>query len=231
MAAELLNVGTYNQAFNIFPVWAKAHVDLDVAGFQVPVTWFSTLDGILTIVGTALAVRFWGFQAKRGREFGDIVRVAIGCGMTAAGFLILGLATAAAGAGKTPILAGVGFFLFADFALPWVDVVMMSLVSRAAPPALSTTMLGVYYLSFAGGNFIVGWLGTLYERMAPSVFWLTHAAIVGSAVLYFVVLGPWLKATLAPQTAPETPEELAHIEEVAAAEAPSKSAQPHIFDA
>ena len=205
IVCELLNVGTYNQAFNIFPVWAKQHVDLSLGGFQAPVTWFSTLDGVLTIAGTAVAVRIWGFLADRGREPGDITRVAIGCSLTATGFTILGLATAAAGAGKTPMLAGVGFFLFADFALAWVDVVIMSLVSRAAPPALNTTMMGVFYLSYAVGNFIVGGLGTLFEHMSPAVFWLTHAAIVGSGVIYILLLGPWLKATLAPASGAQTP--------------------------
>jgi POT family proton-dependent oligopeptide transporter len=223
LVAELLNIGTYNQAFNIFPVWAKAHVDLDVAGFQVPVTWFSTLDGAFTIIGTAFAVRVWAALAKRGREPGDILRITIGCGLTATGYLILGLASAAAGAGKVPILAGVGFFLFADFALGWVDVVVMSLVSRSAPPGWSTTMMGVFYLSYAGGNFIVGGLGTLYERMTPAAFWLTHAAIAGAGVVYLVVLGRWLTAALA--AGPETPETLAAIDEAAAFEAPSKSAE------
>lgn len=227
LVAQLLNVGTYNQAFNIFPVWAKSHVALDVAGFQVPVTWFSTLDGAFTILGTAVSVQFWAALAKRGREPGDILRATIGCGMTAAGFLILGFASAAAGAGKVPIIAGVGFFLFADFALAWVDVVVMSLVSRAAPPGWNTTMMGVFYLSYAGGNFIVGGLGTLYERMTPAAFWLSHAAIAGAGVVYLVVLGRWLKRVLAPATRPETPASQATLDEAAAFEAPSKLAETH----
>jgi POT family proton-dependent oligopeptide transporter len=225
LVAQLLNVGTYNQAFNIYPVWAKAHVDLDILGFQVPVTWFSTLDGIFTILGTAVSVRFWAMLAKRGREPGDVLRATIGCGMTGVGFLILGLASAAAGAGKVPILAGVGFFLFADFALAWVDVVVMSLVSRAAPPAWSTTMMGVFYLSYAGGNFIVGGLGTLYERMTPAAFWLTHAAIAGFSVVYLLALGRWLKSVLAPAAGAETAQTLAAADEAAALEAPSKLAE------
>lgn len=227
LVAQLLNVGTYNQAFNIFPVWAKEHVALNVAGFQVPVTWFSTLDGALTILGTAVAVRLWGVLAKHGREPGDILRVTVGLGLTAAGFLILGLAAAAAGAGKVPIIAGVGFFLFADFALAWTDVVTMSLISRAAPPGLNTTMMGVFYLSYAGGNFIVGGLGTLYERMTPAAFWMTHAAIAAAGVVYLVVLGRWLNGVLAPATRPDTPETLAALDEAAALEAPSKSAETH----
>lgn len=225
LVAQLLNVGTYNQAFNIFPVWAKEHVALNVAGFQVPVTWFSTLDGALTILGTAVAVRLWGVLAKHGREPGDILRVTVGLGLTAAGFLILGLAAAAAGAGKVPIIAGVGFFLFADFALAWTDVVTMSLISRAAPPGLNTTMMGVFYLSYAGGNFIVGGLGTLYERMTPAAFWLTHAAIAAGSVVYLAVLGGWLKRVLAPAARPQTPETVTDLEEAAAFEAPSKLAE------
>lgn len=225
LVAQLLNVATYNQAFNIFPVWAKAHVALDVAGFQLPVTWFSTLDGAFTILGTAFSVQLWAFLARRNREPGDVLRATLGCGMTATGFLILGLASAAAGAGKVPIVAGVGFFLFADFALAWVDVVVMSLISRAAPPGWNTTMMGVFYLSYAGGNFIVGGLGTLYERMTPSAFWMTHAAIAGAGVVYLLVLGRWLKSVLAPATRPETPQTLAALDQAAAFEAPSKLAE------
>jgi POT family proton-dependent oligopeptide transporter len=225
LVAELLNVGTYNQAFNIFPVWAKDHVALGVAGFQVPVTWFSTLDGAFTILGTAVAVQLWSALAQRDREPGDILRVTIGLSLTAAGFLILGLASAAAGAGRVPILAGVGFFLFVDFALAWTDVVIMSLISRSAPPALNTTMMGVFYLSYAGGNFIVGGLGTLYERMTPAAFWMTHAGLAAAGVVYLVVLGRWLKKVLAPATRPETAETLTALEEAAAFEAPSKLAE------
>lgn len=227
LVAQLLNVGTYNQAFNIFPVWAKAHVDLDVMGFQVPVTWFSALDGAFTILGTAVSVRFWAMLARRGREPGDVLRATIGCGMTGAGFLILGLASAAAGSGKVPILAGVGFFLFADFALAWVDVVVMSLISRAAPPGWSTTMMGVFYLSYAGGNFIVGGLGTLYERMTPAGFWLVHAAIAGAGVAYLLVLGRWLRSVLAPAAGAETAPPLAALDEGANPEAPPKVAEGH----
>jgi POT family proton-dependent oligopeptide transporter len=223
LVAELLNVGTYNQAFNIFPVWAKQAIQLNVAGFEVPVTWFSTLDGALTIAGIALAVRIWAFQAKRHREIGDVTKVVVGCALTAIGFSILGGAALAARAGKAPILAGVGFFLCVDFALAWVDVVVMSLFSRAAPPALNTTMMGVFYLSMAGGNFLVGGLGTLFDKMTPGAFWLTHAAISGSAIVYLVLLGPWLKTTLAPRST-EAPDDLERREAAAAAEGPGKGA-------
>lgn len=66
LVGSMLNIGAYNQAFNIFPVWARDHVDRQVFGFEVPVTWFLTLDGVLTILATALAVRIWAWQSRGG---------------------------------------------------------------------------------------------------------------------------------------------------------------------
>ena len=46
MIPGVLFFGAYQQSFNIFPVWASEHVNRQVFGFEVPVTWFSTLDGL-----------------------------------------------------------------------------------------------------------------------------------------------------------------------------------------
>ena len=192
LVANLLNTGTYNQAFNIFPVWAKSHVDLNLFGFDMPVTWFSALDGVLTIVGTAAAVRFWAWQAKRGPEPVETSRIAIGCALTAIAFAVLSLGALAAQGGKTALVAPVLFFVLADAAIPWVDTVIMALFSRAAPAGTATTLLGCYYLAAAGGNFLVGWLGRFYEMMSPTAFWGLHAMIAAVAVVFILGLGAWL---------------------------------------
>lgn len=200
LVGELLYFGTYNQAFNIFPVWAKAHVDRRLFGFEFPVTWFSALDGVLTILGTVIAVRVWARQERGGRPANDAGRIATGCLMGLGGFALLGVAAASApGAARATPLLPLGFFLLVDFGIPWVDTVTMALFTRAAPKAINTTMIGIYYLSFAAGNFLVGWLGQLYERMSPTAFWAMHAAIMGVGVLFFVLAGAWLRRTLSPE--------------------------------
>lgn len=192
LVGSMLNIGAYNQAFNIFPVWAREHVDRQVFGFEVPVTWFSTLDGILTIVATALAVRIWAWQSRGGREPRETSRLMVGFTLTACAFVVLALAAAAFGGGKVHILLPILFFMLADAALPWVDTVIMSLFSRVGPAGLATTLLGVYYLSFTGGNLLVGRLGQAYEHMAPSAFWGLHAAMAGAGFLWLALLGGWM---------------------------------------
>ena len=40
-----------DQAYNLVIVWAETHVDRGVGGLTMPVTWFLTIDGLMTIVG------------------------------------------------------------------------------------------------------------------------------------------------------------------------------------
>lgn len=183
----VLFFSAYNQAFNLFVLWARDHVDRRIFGIEMPVTWFFTLDGVLTVVGTAAVVRLWRAQATRGREPGDLAKIAIGCGLCAAAFLVL--AAAAAGSDPAGLAPTVGFFVLVDFAIPFVDTVTLALFSRAAPAALSTTMIGIYYLAFAAANIAVGWLGQFYEMASPSAFWLLHAGIGAAGLAFVAVVG------------------------------------------
>lgn len=199
LIAATLIVGTYNQAFNIFPVWAEKHVQLNAFGFTIPVTWFSAMDGILTIIGIALAIRIWAWQERGGRPARDITRVMTGCALTAIGFSILGISALIAGPAKVAIYAPILFFVFVDSAIPWCDTVIQALITRVSPVRMTTTLLGAYFLTYAAGNFLVGWLGSLYESMTPAMFWGIHAATAGGGVLLLAIAGPALHATLSGQ--------------------------------
>ena len=190
-------VGVYTQAFNVFPVWADTHVDRRVFGVLMPVTWFSTLDGVLTIVGTALAVRIWAWQGKRGGNVTDIRRISIGFVLATAAFLSLAVGALIGGHGKAPLAPELLFFVLIDFSIPWIDTVIMTMISRDAPAAILSTVLGVYYLSTAGGNFLTGWLGRFADRMSMPSFWLMHAAINGAILVFLVLAGFKLNQLLA----------------------------------
>lgn len=192
-----LFLGVYDQAFNIFPVWADTHVQRHVLGFLAPVTWFSTLDGVFTILGTALAVRIWTWQGQRGGDATDIRRITLGFVLATAAFLVLAASSALAKGAISPLWPEVLFFLLIDFSIPWVDTVVMTTVSRDSPAGLTSTMLGVYYLAGAGGNFLTGWLGGFADRMSMPAFWLIHAAIFGAIVALMLVGGRRLSRLLA----------------------------------
>ena len=189
LVPEILFFGAYQQAFDIFPVWAKAHIERTVLGFTFPVSWFSTLDGVLTIAGAMLAIRLWAWQAKRGKPMSDIARLGVGSVLGVIAFLVLAGGTVLAGTGQTSLWAGLGYFAVSDPAITWIDTVTMALISRAAPASINTTMMGIYTLSVAAGYFLTGVLGRLYEHMTPTAFWLVHAGVMAASVVFVVVCG------------------------------------------
>jgi len=189
--------GVYNQAFNVFPVWAETHVERHIFGFLMPVTWFSTLDGLMTILGTAIAVRVWAWRAARRGDMSDLRRIGVGLGMATVAYLILLAGTWVAGARMVSLLPEVLFFIVIDFSIPWVDTVILSMISRDSPVAIASTMLGVYYLSTAVGNFLTGWLGAFADKMSIANFWLLHAGINAGLLLLLVFSGFKLTQLLA----------------------------------
>jgi POT family proton-dependent oligopeptide transporter len=72
--------------------------------------------------------------------------------------------------------------------------IALSLISRAAPAAVSAMMVGAYYLAIFIGGLVSGWIGRFYEPLGPSAFWLLHAGIgVSGAVLIFLLRGWFLR--------------------------------------
>lgn len=195
LAPEVVHFAAYQQSFNIFPIWAADHVQRTVLGFQIPVTWFSTLDGLLTIAGAAVTIRLWDRQAADGRPMGDLTKIAIGCAMGLVGFAIL--AVGAMAPGKAPLGAAVGYFLLVDPAIIWVDTVTLALISRAAPASINSTMVGVYTLAMSASYFGTGQLGRLYEHMSPPAFWAVHAGADVICLVFLALAGPTIARVLA----------------------------------
>ena len=48
---------------------------------------------------------------------------------------------------------------------------LLALVSRAAPPKVNATLMGLTFLTLFIGNNLIGWIGTFYEKMTPLAFW------------------------------------------------------------
>ena len=61
----------------------------------------------------------------------------------------------------------------------------MAIVSKAAPPRVASTLMGVAFLSPFAAHVTAGWVGSYFDTMSPSMFWTMDAAIgaVGAVVI------------------------------------------------
>lgn len=177
------------QAYNVLPVWVSDHVDRHAGSLIIPVTWMYTFDGIATMTGIAVTIRFWRTLERRHREPDSLVKMAIGSAMTCGAFAIL-MATSALSAGPVALPWLLAFFVLLDFSFIWGEPPLRALVSRHAPPSHATVMMSLSIMSIAIANFIVGWLGRFYEPWGPARFWLLHAGIAALGVAAALTLRP-----------------------------------------
>ncbi|GGO91326.1 POT family proton-dependent oligopeptide transporter [Stakelama pacifica] len=173
LGAVYLCFAAYEQIGNIFLVWARRHVDLDLHGWRMPVAWFLSLDGLATL--TLIA----GWQAllrmfdRRGVAIEPLVQIMVGTILCAAGYLVLTIASALDGA--THIGWALAYLLLVDAAIVLVWPSGLSLIAGLAPRNMVGWWTGLFYLHGFFANICVGLIGVYYDRMPTPAFWLFHA--------------------------------------------------------
>jgi len=202
------------EIFNAYLVWAERSADLRLFGKPILTEWMVSVDSIVSVSCLAGMVLFWRAWKTRYPEPDELGKIAIGCFFGAAGVacLALGAALTPAG-GKVAFGWLLLFHLLNDIGFANVLPVGLALYARSAPRAIAGSVVGLYYLHLFAGNFFVGWLGGLLEKMPAVEFWLIHAALVGGAGVVFLGVKALFGRFLT--HAPETPTE----EDVAIADA------------
>jgi POT family proton-dependent oligopeptide transporter len=179
------------QVWNVYNLWVRDHVQLSVAGFQVPVPWLQAFDGLAPVIVMTPFLALWRWQATRGREPGVIAKIGIGCLIFAAGTTWLALAPLVSTNGRAPILWALAFHLLSNIGWLYVAPIALALYGGRSPSGVRGTMLGINYLAVFAASTISGRLGGLYETLSPSAFWMLHSAIVaGGGVLLLALSRP-----------------------------------------
>jgi POT family proton-dependent oligopeptide transporter len=178
-----------SQVWNTYNLWVRDHIRLQFGHWTMPVPWLQSLDGLSPLVCIPLVLMFWRWQARRGLEPGDFVKMALGCFLFAASTFWLGFAELAYGATRAPLLWAVAFHVVSNIGWTYFQPTMLALYSRLAPPSINATMMGIYALSVSLGSVISGRLGGLYERLSPFQFWSVHAALCACGGVALLAVG------------------------------------------
>ncbi len=198
MAITVLAYIAYYQLANVLPVWLQDHANLKAGAFEIPIPWFYSIDPLVSILSVPLLFALWDWQARsRGREPSGLGKIATGSFVSGGANLVL-VAAIAVSPGRVlwvwPVLycaiQGVAFMYF------WPT--LLALVSRAAPPRINATMMGVSFLTLFVANNLIGRIGTYYEKMTPLGFWALHAAIGAAGGLLMILFGRSLARILEP---------------------------------
>jgi POT family proton-dependent oligopeptide transporter len=186
-----------SQVWNIYNIWARDHIDLNIGGWTMPVPWLQSLDGLAPLLFIPVMLSLWRWQARRGNEPDDFTKIALGCFIFGLGTLWLSATQLVAGSdGRAPLLWAVMFHIVSNIGWIYFSPTVTGLYSRLAPKSINATMVGVAYLAVFLGSVVSGRLGGLYESLSPAAFWAMHAAIVAAGGAGVFLLGIFARRAL-----------------------------------
>jgi POT family proton-dependent oligopeptide transporter len=172
----------YEQQGNIIALFADANTDRQLVpgliGWEIPVTWFQAFNPFMIFAFTPFLISLWTRQAATLREPNSMYKIAFGCVLLAASYVLMAFAAWYGGGGKISWLWLFLFFVLITTGEIYLSPISQSLVSKIVPVRIISLMMAVNFLpNFLGGGFLQGWLGTYWERMSHPVFFLMIAAI------------------------------------------------------
>ena len=181
---------TYEQQGNTITLWADQqtdrHIDLLLLAFDIPVTWFQSFNPLMIFVFTPFILALWRRQGAR--EPSTVTKLAIGCLLNAASWLVMYAAATTVGGGQASWLWLLGFFAVLTVGEIYLSPTSLSLVTKVAPTSLLSMLMGVWLATSFAGNFLAGYLGTLWSSMTHGNFFLLLAALSGAAGLVIALL-------------------------------------------
>jgi POT family proton-dependent oligopeptide transporter len=189
----------YPMVWSIGILWVDQHVSLGTSLGTIPSSWFASADSIGSILVAPVLIVLWAWQARRGSEPTSVTKIGIGTALVALAALMF----AAGNLGVTEpdgvaIGWAIGGYLMMGLAWMYYWPTTLALVSRCAPSVITSTLMGVAFLSPFIGHTLMGWVGSSYDKMSPSVFWTMDAAIALAGAAIILSLRKFLTRGLEP---------------------------------
>lgn len=187
----------YEQQGNTMQLWADERTNWNLGAFEIPSTWFQAFNPLFIILLTPLLTLWWGHQRKQGTELSSVLKMAIGCGLAGAAFMIMIVASYAVPEGERgSVLWLLSTVLVLTVGEIYLSPMGLSFVSKVAPVRLVSMLMGVWFLSSFLGNYLSGLLGMFYSLMTKDQFFLMLAALGVAAGLVMVALNRPLQRLL-----------------------------------
>jgi len=178
------------QMFNAYLVWADRSYEFMLFGRRMPTSFLVSFDAFTGFFTLAGAVAFWRWYARHWREPDEMTKLIIGCLISASAFVLVAIvASQHAATGVKPSLwVALAVNTLNNLGFANVFPVSLALYSRAAPRAISGTVIGIYYLFLAFANYLVGIVGGWLEIMPAGRFWGVHVGAILGATVVFVAI-------------------------------------------
>jgi len=178
--------GSYEQVGNTVALWIEG-ADRHFGSFEIPMTWFQSLNPLLVIAMTPILLVRWRRKAGAGLEHSPLQKMATGALIVGASYALLAVASAISPTGASWLWI-VAYFFVLTLGELYILPTGLGLFARLAPPKLGATTVAAWYLAIFAGSLTAGFIGSWYSSFRTPVYFLLLTAVASLAAVILLTL-------------------------------------------
>ena len=188
----------FEQAPTSLNLFANDFTDRSLFGWEVPATWFQSINSAFIIIFAPVFAAVWVWMAKSGIELSSPAKFTLGLAVTTVGFAIMISAANAVVASGGTVKVSPWFlivsYLLQTFGELCISPVGLSSMTKLAPRAYVGQMMGIWFLATSVGNLVAGLVGGHVDptklEQTPVVFTGTTIALLVSTLILAAMIVP-----------------------------------------
>jgi POT family proton-dependent oligopeptide transporter len=188
----------FEQAPTALNLFARDFTDRTVGGFEIPATWFQSVNPLMIILFAPMFAALWVGLAKRRGDLSAPAKFSLGLFLSGLGFLIMIFAANSIVASGGTVLVSpwwlVGSYFFQSVGELCLSPVGLSSMTKLSPRKYVGQMMGIWFLASALGNLIGGRVGGHVDPekldQMPKLFTTTTLSLMIAAGILAALIVP-----------------------------------------
>ena len=182
---------SFEQAGGLMNIFAfqKTERFIQLINFEIPASWFQSINPLLIILLGVYISMFWYFIEKKKIVSSSIIKIAVGIIIMGLGFVFMYFASVEYEIkGKSAMYWLIFAYLFHTIGELCASPVILSYITKLSPPQLVSSIMGIYFAAIGIGNKLAGLIGQHSEKLGEKVVFLGITILcitVGLLVILF----------------------------------------------
>jgi POT family proton-dependent oligopeptide transporter len=184
----------YEQRGNVIALWVQQQTDRSInifgSRFEIPATWFQSINPLLIITLTPFLMRHWARRAKLKGPANLLARMSLGCAVAALSMVVMVAAAALNARTGRPVGAEwvVAYFVLLTIGELLVIPVGLTLVSALSPVQVAAMAMGGWYIAKFLGSLLAGAMGAYWGVIPATIFFgLGVCSAMLAAMVLFIL--------------------------------------------
>ncbi len=177
----------FEQQGNTLQLWADEKANWEFLGLES--TTYQAFNPAFIFLLAPLLDRLWMIREMRGKKSSSIRKMAVGCLLAGAAFLVLAVGSHYITESKS--LINLAWLTLATLIFTvgelYLSPIGQSFVAKVAPARFLSMLMGMWFMSSFIGNFLAGYLGGFYDTMSKDSFFMMFAVLGGVVGVLFLI--------------------------------------------